>query len=186
MTPPVVLLGPQRHCPTVRTTLDELGADGPLAVISAGWEEREGEIDELEEHVRRPVRDLAFSRDGRHLYVYGETKQDDGRGERRTFDVNSGEEVRRMDHGAGNNLDLSGTGCADAAGSDAVACFVPTNSCTTSFSYAPAGNGDDLAISVVVDTGGSATCQSTPGSCAASGAAVSPASATTGNVSLLL
>jgi len=48
---PLVLLGPQRHAPTVRATLDSLGIDGPCAVITAGWEEREEEDGELREHL---------------------------------------------------------------------------------------------------------------------------------------
>ena len=54
----VVLLGPQRHTPTVRAALEELGVDGPVAVVTAGWEERESEVSEFEEHVGRDVRNL--------------------------------------------------------------------------------------------------------------------------------
>jgi hypothetical protein len=54
----ITLLGPQRHAPTVSPTLDALGAAGTIAVITAGWQEREGEVDELREHVRRPVVNL--------------------------------------------------------------------------------------------------------------------------------
>jgi len=32
--------------------------DGPVAVISAGWQEAEGDIDDVQQHVGRPVRDL--------------------------------------------------------------------------------------------------------------------------------
>jgi len=37
----------------VAPTLDDLGVDGPLAVVTAGWQERESEDDELREHVGR-------------------------------------------------------------------------------------------------------------------------------------
>lgn len=48
---PIALLGPQRHYPQVAEVLDELGVDGRLAVVTAGWEEREREDDELDRHL---------------------------------------------------------------------------------------------------------------------------------------
>lgn len=46
------LLGPQRHRPIVQQALeDRLPVGGRVALISAGWEEREHEIDELVEHL---------------------------------------------------------------------------------------------------------------------------------------
>lgn len=42
-----ILLGPQRFTITVDKTLRSLGLEGPIAVINSGWEEREGEDDEL-------------------------------------------------------------------------------------------------------------------------------------------
>lgn len=47
----IVLLGPQRHAPDVKQVVAELGLDGPIAVVTAGWEEREGEDQELSEHL---------------------------------------------------------------------------------------------------------------------------------------
>jgi len=47
----VVLLGPQRLRPTLRGVIDELGLDGPIAAITAGWEEREREDEELSDHL---------------------------------------------------------------------------------------------------------------------------------------
>ncbi|MCZ6574567.1 MAG: Type 1 glutamine amidotransferase-like domain-containing protein [Planctomycetota bacterium] len=54
----VVLLGPQRLAPTLVDAVDSLGIDGPIASITAGWEEREGEDRELEEHLRGRVVNL--------------------------------------------------------------------------------------------------------------------------------
>lgn len=55
MTSPSTLavLGPQRHQPTLREMLLELGvpADAPVATITAGWEEREDEVEELGQHL---------------------------------------------------------------------------------------------------------------------------------------
>jgi hypothetical protein len=58
---PVFVLGPQRHVPLVREALALIeGADesAPVALCSAGWEERELEHDELQDHVCRPVVNL--------------------------------------------------------------------------------------------------------------------------------
>jgi hypothetical protein len=42
-----ILLGPQRFTTTVQPTVRSLGLDGPVAVINAGWEERESDDAEL-------------------------------------------------------------------------------------------------------------------------------------------
>lgn len=46
-----VLLGPQRHQPTLRDELARHGIPGPVATITAGWQEREDEDGELQEHL---------------------------------------------------------------------------------------------------------------------------------------
>ena len=48
---PVVWLGPQRFRPRVAESLEQLGVDGRVAVITAGWEEREQEIEDLDRHL---------------------------------------------------------------------------------------------------------------------------------------
>jgi len=45
--PAVILLGPQRHQPTVGAVIAELGLRGPLGLVTAGWQEREPEDEEL-------------------------------------------------------------------------------------------------------------------------------------------
>ncbi len=54
----VCLLGPQRLEPTLDAALQSHGVSGQLAVVTAGWEEREAEIEELSEHVGRAVVNL--------------------------------------------------------------------------------------------------------------------------------
>jgi hypothetical protein len=56
--PPVILLGPQFRSPNLRDALRTLGLQGPFVSISAGWQEREGELDELRAHVDDEVHDL--------------------------------------------------------------------------------------------------------------------------------
>ncbi len=45
--PSVILLGPQRRRPNVGEVVSSLGLEGPFALITAGWQEREAETDEL-------------------------------------------------------------------------------------------------------------------------------------------
>jgi hypothetical protein len=47
----VVLLGAQRFDPTLADAVKELGIKGAIATITAGWQEREDEDDDLEEHL---------------------------------------------------------------------------------------------------------------------------------------
>lgn len=55
-----IVLGPQRRTPIVREAIEDLVSDrkSPVAVITAGWEEREDEDEELREHVDRPLINL--------------------------------------------------------------------------------------------------------------------------------
>jgi hypothetical protein len=52
------ILGPQFHAPNLSSCLAALGVAGPLVAVTAGWQEREGEIEELKDHVQLPVTDL--------------------------------------------------------------------------------------------------------------------------------
>ncbi|MCA8968309.1 MAG: Type 1 glutamine amidotransferase-like domain-containing protein [Planctomycetes bacterium] len=54
----VHLLGPQRLHPTLRPALDRAQIGDRIATITGGWEEREGEDEELRSHVARDVVDL--------------------------------------------------------------------------------------------------------------------------------
>lgn len=54
----VTLLGPQRLRPTVVHAVDAAGVGSPVAGVTAGWQEREGEDQELAEHLGREVVDL--------------------------------------------------------------------------------------------------------------------------------
>lgn len=55
----VWLLGPQYHAPSLETLLLSFGLpEGPIAVITAGWQEREGEDAEIDEQLGSRSRDL--------------------------------------------------------------------------------------------------------------------------------
>lgn len=47
---PVTLLGPQRH-PIVKEIIKPYNFRNPLAIITAGWQEREKEVEELDTHI---------------------------------------------------------------------------------------------------------------------------------------
>lgn len=47
----VLLLGPQRRAPNLAAELERHGLDGKIAVVTAGWQEREDEVEELSEHL---------------------------------------------------------------------------------------------------------------------------------------
>ncbi len=53
-----ILLGPQNPVPNIRQAIEAINPDGPVVVITAGWRDSEGEIDELQETVGRPLEDL--------------------------------------------------------------------------------------------------------------------------------
>lgn len=65
----LTLLGPQRWQPDLVTAFDRRDLQGPVAAITAGWQEREGENDELQEHLGRPVVDLQLHRRLEHVFA---------------------------------------------------------------------------------------------------------------------
>lgn len=56
----IVLLGPQEHHPTAGQALDDLGVAGPVATITAGWQEWESHDGALREQLGREVRALGL------------------------------------------------------------------------------------------------------------------------------
>jgi hypothetical protein len=60
----VVLLGPQRFQPTLRSVVDELGVNGRIAAVTAGWQEREEDDAELSDHLGGRVVNLLLHRRG--------------------------------------------------------------------------------------------------------------------------
>ncbi len=56
----LTLLGPQSREPNLREALQLLDLRGPFVSISAGWQEREGEIGDLRDHVAADVQDLGL------------------------------------------------------------------------------------------------------------------------------
>jgi hypothetical protein len=67
----VVLLGPQFRTPVLRDVFARVGVEAPFCAITAGWQEREGELQDLEDHLGQDVTELrlyeraeaAFARD---------------------------------------------------------------------------------------------------------------------------
>ena len=54
----LVLLGPQRFDPDLASAVRSLRIEGPIAAVTAGWQERESEDTELRDHLGREVLDL--------------------------------------------------------------------------------------------------------------------------------
>lgn len=67
--PRVTLLGPQRLQPTLAPALQSLGVDGPVATITAGWQEREPDDRELHEHLSRRSLNLALYQRGERVFA---------------------------------------------------------------------------------------------------------------------
>jgi hypothetical protein len=81
---PRIVLGPQRLLPTVGRELASLDVDGPVAAITAGWQERESEDDELQNACGRPIENLRLyarweelQRDDKELALAHRERQDE-------------------------------------------------------------------------------------------------------------
>ncbi len=65
-----LLLGPQRPVRNLGDAVDAAGfGSGQFAVISAGWQEAEGDIDDVHELVRRPLHDLRLYRRAEEVFA---------------------------------------------------------------------------------------------------------------------
>lgn len=65
-----ILLGPQNPVPNLRQALDTINTDGPVVVITAGWRDSEGEIDELRESAGRPLEDLMLYQRAEEVFAH--------------------------------------------------------------------------------------------------------------------
>jgi len=65
----VVLLGAQRFEPTLSEAVSALGVTGRIATITAGWQERELEDEELSEHLGRRTVNLRLHTRGEELFA---------------------------------------------------------------------------------------------------------------------
>lgn len=64
----VILLGPQRLFPTLIQAVEALGIQGRIAAVTAGWEEREGEDQELSAHLGGRTLNLKIWERGEDVY----------------------------------------------------------------------------------------------------------------------
>jgi hypothetical protein len=65
----VVLLGPQRLRPTLKLAVDSLRVHGRIAAVTAGWEEREAEDQELSAHLGGRTCNLRIWERGEDVYA---------------------------------------------------------------------------------------------------------------------
>jgi len=64
----VVLIGPQRIDPTLKDAAASLGLHGRVAAVTAGWEEREGEDQEMRDHLGMRVVNLRVYERAEQVY----------------------------------------------------------------------------------------------------------------------
>ena len=62
MSPLIIVLGPQRFHPDVVDAMTSLGVGERVAAVTAGWQERESEVEELHEHLHVEVVELELYR----------------------------------------------------------------------------------------------------------------------------
>ena len=67
--PGIILLGPQRLRPTLAEAMADLGTNGPVAAITAGWQDREAEDGELREHLGARTVNLDLYRRAEQLFA---------------------------------------------------------------------------------------------------------------------
>lgn len=65
-----ILLGPQTPLPNLRQALETIHADGPIVVITAGWRDSEGEIDEMREIAGHPLEDLMLYQRAEEVFAH--------------------------------------------------------------------------------------------------------------------
>lgn len=63
------LLGPQRPTVNLNVPFEALDDQGPVAVVSAGWQQAEGDIDDLREIIDRPLIDLGLYRRAEDVFA---------------------------------------------------------------------------------------------------------------------
>ena len=66
--PAVVLLGAQRYEPTLGAAIEELGITGKIATITAGWQEREDDDEDLREHLAGRAVNLTLHARGEDVF----------------------------------------------------------------------------------------------------------------------
>jgi hypothetical protein len=65
----LAFLGPQRFTPTLGQAVAALGIAGDLATVTAGWQEREREVEELHEHLGGRAVNLELHRRGEAVFA---------------------------------------------------------------------------------------------------------------------
>ena len=66
--PAVVLLGAQRYDPTLGEAIEELRVKGKIATITAGWQEREDDDEDLKEHLKGRAINLGLHARGEDVF----------------------------------------------------------------------------------------------------------------------
>lgn len=64
-----ILLGPQTPAANVRHAVELADCEGPVVVITAGWRDSEGDIDELQDHLGVQLQDLMLYHRADEIYL---------------------------------------------------------------------------------------------------------------------
>lgn len=92
------LLGPQRPTPSIAPVLARITGEGPVCAITAGWQEREGEVEELEEHIAGPTTELALYARAEAVFAVDTELRDAYRERQETLRQMQRLYRRRLDH----------------------------------------------------------------------------------------
>jgi len=65
-----ILLGPQTPRSNIRAAVDSLKVEGPVVSITAGWRDSEGEIEDLQAELGRPMQDLMIYRRAEEVFAH--------------------------------------------------------------------------------------------------------------------
>ncbi|MGB5620942.1 MAG: hypothetical protein WBN65_00475 [Gammaproteobacteria bacterium] len=108
------MLGPQRDTPNLAPMLERIGLTGPVCAVTAGWQEREGELQDLDQHIPGKTVDLGLYRRAEDVFSRDRSFHEAYRERQRRLREMQRLYRRRLDHAmaAVRELELE-TGSAD-------------------------------------------------------------------------
>jgi len=65
-----IMLGPQEPTANLPAVIDALDPQGPIVIITAGWRDSEGEIDDIRSDIGRPLEDLRIYHRAEEIFAH--------------------------------------------------------------------------------------------------------------------